>query len=150
MELFDRRVFLFSLDASGVLNGHAVVLTSYDPTCLRFMNSWGECWGDNGFFCVKNSNVLREPAFFDVYWTLDDLFDEEKRAFELWAAENARKMAQQFPSVWDLPFKCPRCQRVSRVSDYSGHILEAKCPVCQARFRPNDEAMLESLYLSSI
>ncbi len=33
--------------------GHAVVLTSFDGTGLRFMNSFGHKWGDGGFFKVR-------------------------------------------------------------------------------------------------
>ncbi len=41
------------------------------------MNSWGDQWGEGGFFKVENSNVLNFE-YFDVYWTLNDLTKNEK------------------------------------------------------------------------
>ncbi len=35
--------------------GHAVVLIRCSPAYLLFMNSWGQAWGDGGFFRVKDA-----------------------------------------------------------------------------------------------
>lgn len=51
------------------MTGHAVVLTGYQWNCLRLMNSWGQKWADNGFFRIKNSEVLK-LVFHDVFWDL--------------------------------------------------------------------------------
>jgi aminopeptidase C len=46
--------------------GHAVVLINYDSDRLEFLNSWGQKWADNGFFCVKDEYVLENLKFYDV------------------------------------------------------------------------------------
>ena len=56
--------------------GHAVVLTHISRDCLTFLNSWGKNWADNGFFKVKNSEVLK-TTFCDIFWYISDLSQEE-------------------------------------------------------------------------
>ena len=48
------------------LFGHAVVLTEIFKDNLYFLNSYGENWGDKGFFRVKNADVLK-AKFIEVY-----------------------------------------------------------------------------------
>ena len=55
--------------------GHAVVLTSFDSQCLRLLNSWGETWGNGGFFRVQNADVLG-LEFIDVFCEIEDLTEE--------------------------------------------------------------------------
>ena len=70
------------LNSYDVVAAHAVVLVRCEPNCLKFMNSWGQHWGDGGFFCIQNAKVLPEMEFFDVYWNEDDLYSSEKKAFK--------------------------------------------------------------------
>ena len=56
---------------------HSVVLTHISKNYLKFLNSWGTDWGDNGYFKVENANVLN-CEFIDIYWELDDLDKNEK------------------------------------------------------------------------
>lgn len=65
----------------GERSGHAVVLTSSNFRSLRLLNSWGDKWADEGFFKVKNSNVL-DFVFIEVYWTLNDLLPSEIAYFK--------------------------------------------------------------------
>ena len=66
--------------------GHVVVLTSIEEKCLKFLNSYGEKWGDNGYFRLKNEKVFHESGlgnlkFLDVYWDNSVLSKEEKELF---------------------------------------------------------------------
>ena len=83
-------------------SGHAVVLTSYNSKCLTFMNSWGQKWGDNGFFRVQNAEVL-QLEFFDVYWTLNDLTEREKEYYHQRGSEDDEFVKRLAKSGIHLP-----------------------------------------------
>jgi aminopeptidase C len=83
-------------------SGHAVVLTSYNSKCLTFMNSWGQKWGDNGFFRVQNAEVL-QLEFFDVYWTLNDLIEGEKECYHQRGSEDDELVERLAKSGIHLP-----------------------------------------------
>ena len=131
--------------------GHAVVLTSYDVNSLRLMNSWGDEWADQGFFRVQNTDVLG-LKFFDVFWTLDDLTEKEKKAYEQHGAEVAGKLLKSLKGLQVVKYKCPLCPYESKVVDFSGHLLKAKCPVCGGTFNANKEGgdLALNLYLVSL
>ena len=131
--------------------GHAVVLTSYDAESLRLMNSWGDDWADNGFFRVQNSDVLR-LEFVDVFWTLDNLSEEERRAYDQHGAEVAAKLIRLLKGIQVVKFKCPLCAVESKVVDFSGHLLKAKCPKCRGTFNANEAGgdLALNLYLTSL
>ena len=128
---------------------HAVVLVRCEPNCLKFMNSWGQHWRDGGFFRIQNADVLPEMEFFDVYWSEDDLYSSEKKAFKKKGANEAKKISQTFASINELDYECPKCHHISKVGDYAGNLLEAKCPYCRKSFEPDQEGVKQSLYISS-
>ena len=109
--------------------GHAVVLTSFDSKCLRLLNSGGEKWGDMGFFRVQNANVLG-LKFIDVYWTEDDLKEEEKMYFKKHGSTVAKKLTELLPSLKRAEYKCPKCSKRSPVLEFTGTLSHAKCPKC--------------------
>lgn len=41
------------------LDEYSVIFTSFDESSMQFMNMWGVKWVDNGFFRVKNANILK-------------------------------------------------------------------------------------------
>ena len=131
--------------------GHAVVLTSYDADSLRLMNSRGDDWADDGFFRVQNTDVLG-LKFFDVFWTLDDLSEKEKKAYEQHGAEVASKLLKSLKGLQTVKYKCPLCAVESKVVDFSGHLLKATCPNCRRTFSANKEGgdLALSLYLMSL
>ena len=131
--------------------GHAVVLTSYDADSLRLMNSWGDDWADQGFFRVQNSDVLG-LKFVDVFWTLNDLRKREKKAYEQHGAEVAGKLLKSLKGIQVVKNKCPLCTVESKVVDFSGHLLQAKCPACGGTFNANKEGgdLALNLYLMSL
>ena len=131
--------------------GHAVVLTSYDADSLRLMNSWGDDWGDQGFFGVQNSDVLG-LEFFDVFWTLNNLSEKEKEAYEQHGAEVASKLIKSLKGIQVVKYKCPLCAVESKVVDFTGRLLKAKCPACGGTFNANKEGgdLALNLYLMSL
>ena len=54
-----------------LLGGHAVTIVSYDDTTRKFglMNSWGEDWGNKGYFTLPYNYVLNVQLAFD-FWTI--------------------------------------------------------------------------------
>ncbi|XP_052084210.1 uncharacterized protein LOC127721490 [Mytilus californianus] len=128
--------------------GHAVVLTSFNSDCFRFMNSWGEEWGDLGFCRVKNEKVLG-MEFIDVYWSLKDLYPEELEYFKNHGASLAKSLLQRFTDLNDKTYACPKCNSVSKVTEFTGTLSKACCPKCKKRFECSDDIVM-NLYLSSI
>ena len=58
--------------------GHGVVLTHISKDYLKFLNSWGTGFGDNGYFKIKNIEVFAPNYwFYDVFWYISDLNNEE-------------------------------------------------------------------------
>ena len=113
------------------------------------MNSWGQKWGDNGFFRIKNAQVLPYMRFFDVYWNEGDLRPSEIEAFRQKGTDVAKDITQDLISVYNLDYECPKCKSASRVKDYTGHLLEAQCPKCHKQFKPDSDGIMQSLYLNS-
>ena len=109
--------------------GHAVVLTSFDSECLRLLNSWGEDWADMGFFRVQKADVLG-LNFIDVYWTEDDLKDEERISFKKYGSTLARQLVEKLPSLKRAEYTCPKCGKRSPVMEFTGTLSRAKCPRC--------------------
>ena len=129
-----------------ILRGHAVVLIRCHPNYLLFMNSWGQKFADGGFFRVRDETVLHDMEFFDVYWEEDDLLPNEIKAFGI---DEWEKFLETFKSIKELSYRCPHCKVESKVDEFTGHHLEAKCPICFKTFKPNGPGILESLYLFS-
>ena len=126
--------------------GHAVVLINFEPDCLTFMNSWGTDFADGGFFRIKDQSVLHDFNFYDVYWEIDDLTNQEKQAFKEEGARRGKELLQTFTSLNNLLVECPKCNKNSKVVDYSGNLLEARCPKCNKKFKPKNKHILRSLY----
>lgn len=133
------------------LSGHAVVLTSFNSECLRFMNSWGDSWADMGFFRVQNAEVLNFQ-FIDVFWTLNDLSLKEKTHFRRHGSTVAATIIQQLQSLQTAEYQCPMCQTYSLVTEFSGSLLEAVCPNCKEKIRCNEAGNILALnmYLTSL
>ena len=71
-------------NADSKKSGHAAVLTHIEKDgCLKILNSYGSQWGDEGYFRVKNGDVL-DMKFCEIYYDFSDLKDEEKKKFNDW------------------------------------------------------------------
>jgi len=71
--------------ASGnAIGGHAVIAVDWVNEKLRCRNSWGEDWGENGYFYVPFSEFTKHDIW-DA-WILTDIIKQEE--ITGWAAEN--------------------------------------------------------------
>ena len=133
-------------------SGHAVVFTSYNSRCLIFMNSWGQNWGDNGFFRVENAEVL-QMEFFDVYWTLNELSEEEKENYRKHASDVAAKLMKSLEGLQEAEYTCPDCKKSSLVTEFTGALSRVRCPKCLHEFSTNDNTgniLALNIYLTSL
>ncbi|VDI23940.1 Hypothetical predicted protein [Mytilus galloprovincialis] len=131
--------------------GHAVVLTSVNSECFLFMNSWGEMFGDKGFFRIQNQNVF-EFKFYDVYWTDNDLQQQERQAYEQHGIRTAQKLVKELRGLNSASFTCPKCKGQSPVSSFTGNFENAICPKCTNSFDCSGEghALAMNLYLATL
>lgn len=60
-----------NFDRERMLGGHAVLAVGYNDATKRFrcMNSWGEGWGDKGYFTLPYA-YLRDPDLSADFWIL--------------------------------------------------------------------------------
>lgn len=59
-----------------ILGGHAVVLVGYIPQTEQFIvrNSWGENWGDEGYFYMPKDFLL-DPSACSDFWTINTVIE---------------------------------------------------------------------------
>ena len=133
--------------------GHAVVLTSFDSECLRLLNSYGEDWGDMGFFRVQEADLLG-LQFIDVYWKEDDLKEEEIIYFKKHGPTLARQLMEKLPSLKRAEYTCPKCGKRSPVMEFTLTLSHAKCPKCGQEFStknaPEGNILALNIYLTSL
>ena len=135
--------------------GHAVVLTSFNSKYLRLLDSRGPDWADNGFIKVQNADVLGFK-FYDVYWEIEDLNEKEKTSFKELGSKRAKWLMETLPSLQrdDYTVKCPICRVDSPVKDFTGNLLQAKCPKCKKAFElkdvPKGNILALNIYLISL
>ena len=132
------------------LSGHAVVLVGCGPNYLKFMNSWGEKFGEEGFFKVRDAKVLPKMKFYDVYWTKKDLLPCEEKAFKIESARLTTKYLKETESICKLEYLCPKCGTISKVKDFTGHILEFLCPLCRQAFKVDHKGIMRSLDINAL
>ncbi|XP_045168868.2 uncharacterized protein LOC123531720 [Mercenaria mercenaria] len=133
-------------------SGHAVVLTSFDSECFRLMNSYGEDWGDTGFFRIENAEVL-DLKFIDVYWESGDLSQRERRSYSQHGTEVADKLMKTLKALQVATFTCPLCGAESNVNEFRGTLSRACCPRCNGTFsssRGDGNILALNIYLTSL
>lgn len=115
--------------------GHAVVLIDFGDGFLTFLNSWGENWGDNGKFRIKNSSVLGKINYYDIFWTENDLTNDEKEAW------NNRTTVEMKNLIWNyitkypkIKIKCPHCESISEPKNFHINGRNCICPICNSDF----------------
>ncbi|CAG2194793.1 unnamed protein product [Mytilus edulis] len=123
---------------------HAVVLTSFNAESLCLMSSWGDEWGDNGFFRVKNADVLNF-RFMDVFWDSNDLTSGEKAYYKEHGKQIAHQLIERYNGLNKAEYRCPlkSCKVVSLVNKFKGSIKEAICP----NVKENSDVIISEIFL---
>ncbi|PCD22041.1 hypothetical protein AU210_015843 [Fusarium oxysporum f. sp. radicis-cucumerinum] len=128
--------------------GHAVVLVGCSPGSLNFLNSWGSSWGDSGQFKIENHIVLgnhEEPMrFYDIFWLEEDLKSSERQAYNMRVDEELCRRAEGHQGIFELGYRCPKCDNNAPLADFSGSIRRATCPKCQGSFEPEAGHRIEA------
>ena len=104
------------------------------------MDCEGTKWGDNGLFRVENAEVLGPIYFWDVYWDLDDLEEEEKERYLKSSSEAAKKLIELLKGLKRAKHTCPKCGQRSLVTKFSGTLSKVRCPKCFQKFSTYDNA----------
>ena len=138
------------------VSGHAVLLVDYQKDYLKFLNSWGSNFGDNGTFKVKNGNVLSPIPFFpiefyDIYYKDEDLTKEEKKYYsknidyiaeilEHFEGISIEKFIKYYNDLSNEEFLCRICgskikiNRIKTSIENGLHVVE--CQVCNYTSEP--------------
>ncbi len=67
-DFFSYRTGIYSYASGAYQGGHAILIVGYDDTlqCFKAKNSWGEGWGEGGFFRIAYSAV-GNPVYFGEF-----------------------------------------------------------------------------------
>ena len=128
------------------VKGHAVVLIGANGH-LRFLNSYGSNWGDNGFFRIENSKVLEDMTFYEIY-----IDENNKNKLNEKRGHNPNIYIKYFENrdnlieLYNKKIECPICRNKSKNSYYTGNLKRAKCPKCKKEFEPKERELKIKLY----
>lgn len=98
-----------------ISGGHAVVFVGYDDqkSLLKFKNSWGSDWGDNGYGYLPYSYVLNRNIF-DI-WTVYNVSSEDK-PFDVLIPKN--RLVEYEDRMKDLTIKIMNGMNISELQTY--------------------------------
>ena len=159
----------FVLTKDDTAGGHAVILISIEKCGLKFLNSWGKNWGDNGYFRIENENVLNDLQFMDVFWYESDLTQNEIASYN----NNYLAFIKQASNCLSDPninireelkkeVQCPKCNKSLHLKSFELNLhqnhennegeelrkLKVKCLECKKEFESDSITTL--LYISTI
>ena len=100
-------------------NNHAVLIVGYDKMSYIIKNSWGEKWGEKGFFKMLRSFTCGIAS--DVAWpTMYTYHDKDPKSPEL-VCKDKYSWCKSWSENW-----CPRSKKFRKYCPYS-------CSVCSCR-----------------
>ena len=148
-------------------SGHAVLLIEYnkEKNYMKFLNSWGSDFADNGTFKIKDGNVLTPNEFFDIFYYEDkDLSEEEKKYYsknisvitEILNRFDGMKI-EQFINYYNILsnqfYQCERCTSKIKIDYFktkiNNGIIEVVCQICHLISKPKGK-FLELLILKNL
>lgn len=126
--------------------GHAVVFVRYGSNYLEFINSWGKHWNNGGFFRVGDLKFFQNVHFYDVFWYITDLTEQDKKN---WESRNQEVIKEGLSNlnIFNYKILCPNCKKISEASKFKGTFYKAECPLCNFSFVPSIEQLAKTLYL---
>ena len=128
--------------------GHAVVLVGASGP-LKFLNSWGENWGDSGFFKIDNSKIFKTMKFYKIYWDQADLnlneIEKNKKARKDLSI-NYFKNYDKIKDLYNDKSKCELCGQESNNYEFKGTLKKVKCPKCHRSFEPKEAKLKSKIY----
>lgn len=141
-EIFDN-INNYGSDTDG---GHAVVFVKYGSNYLEFINSWGINWNNGGFFRVGYLKFFQKVRFFDVFWFLSDLTEQDKKNWESRNQQIIKDNLSRY-KLFNYKIQCPKCNGITKAEKFTGTFYKAKCPLCSQTFVPNIEQLAKTLYI---
>ena len=135
------------------LTGHAVILISAKNGYLRFLNSWGESFGDHGFFAIDNPNTLRYMKFYEVYIDEKDLTKKERNKHEKFKKELSVKYfnnLDNYNKLCEEEVICPHCGKKIKIKDFKGNFDTIQCPKCYKSYETKDKRIIRKLFFDFI
>ena len=126
--------------------GHAVVLIGASGP-LKLLNSYGENWGDGGFFRIDKSNVFKEMHYYVIYWDQTNLNDIEKNKIaQKDLSIDYFKNYDKIKELYKDKSKCKLCGKKSFNYEFKGTLKKVECPKCHKFFEPKDEKLKTKIY----
>ena len=122
--------------------GHAVVFFKYNSYCMEFINSSKSL----GFFKIGDLSIFKRCHFYDIYWDLSDLTEEDKKNWEERNQELVKDNLYK-EGLFNYKIQCPNCKKISEAKQFNGNFYKAICPLCNFSFVPNIEQLAKTLYL---
>ena len=109
---------------------------------MEFINSSDSL----GFFKIGDLSIFKKYRFYDIYWDLSDLTDEDKKN---WEERNQELIKDNLykEGLFNYKIECPNCKRISEAKQFNGTFYKAICPLCDFSFVPNIEQLAKTLYL---
>jgi hypothetical protein len=95
---------------------------------------------------VDGASGGAEMCFYDIFFYEKDLKACEKQAFEDKVDKKIRDLADHHRAVLDFEAKCPHCEDMVPISDFTGTIRKASCPMCNLPFKPEAEHLIKASY----
>ncbi len=157
----------YNCNINNTSGGHAVVLTSIEKNCFKFLNSWGKSFGDEGYFRIENEKVLNDIQFMDIFWYESDLTDEEINKYNnnylSFIKQASNYLSDSNINIKDelkKNVKCPKCHQESSLENFELILhqnheqnngaelrkLQIKCNKCFRTFESDSIMILLYIY----
>ncbi|CAD8130300.1 unnamed protein product [Paramecium sonneborni] len=124
------------------------ILKNLPKDQIRMLEDMQLYYINQGFFKVKDLEVLCDMQFMEVFWTNNNLTKKEIQSFKQDAGQKITDFYQDaFSIIGNKIYTCPKCLKPSFINEYEGNYYKAKCPRCKLSFHPQSLGQLFVNYL---